>query len=478
MSEGTGTSVRFNTPLGLANDGTYLYVADAGNHRIRRLVISSATSSLLAGSTAGFGDGTGAGASFNQPQDVAVFGSYVYVADMSNHAVRRVDASTGSTLTVAGNGVQGAIDSSAPTSARFNSPAGIATVGSDVWVADTSNHAIRRFAGGAGAVSTPAGPLTVMPTSLFSDGVGAAVGMQGGGGVASDDRYLYFTDFSNHTLRKLDRNSGAVTTLAGLGGSSGVVDGTGNSARFNLPAAVTVDGDFLYVMHGHAIRRVDKVLGVVTTVAGSAISGTNDGTGVAARFSNPSQAVVVGGMLYMADQLNHSIRRVDLSSQVVDTFAGTSGLQGTTDNVVGNAARFNWPSGLATDGKFLYVADLLNYAVRKIDLSTQMVTTLVGAVGVSGTTDGIGPAARMSGPATLAMDAENRYLYCYDYATRVIRRIELATAEVTTVSGNLGPRAEIDSSWANSLYDGLTAGMAVTPDGLYIMSARGLRVAR
>jgi sugar lactone lactonase YvrE len=84
----------------------------------------------------------------------------------------------------------------------------------------------------------------------------------------------------------------------------------------------------------------------------------------------------------------------------------------------------------------------------------------------------------MSGPATLAMDAENRYLYCLDYATRVIRRIELATAEVTTVSGNLGPRAEIDSSWANSLYDGLTAGMAVTPDGLYIMSARGLRVAR
>src|SRR4030067_858467 len=108
--------------------------------------------------------------------------------------------------------------------------------------------------------------------------------------------------------------------------------------------------------------------------------GTSDGTDSIARFNSPRGVAVYGDALYIADQNNHSIRKIDIPAKTVTTIAGYSGAAGLDDGV-GNAARFNGPEGIETDGAFLYIADTDNNAIRKIDINTGNVVTLSGKRG-------------------------------------------------------------------------------------------------
>jgi sugar lactone lactonase YvrE len=158
-----------------------------------------------------------------------------------------------------------------------------------------------------------------------------------------------------------------VTTVAGLAGHLGSVDGTGSAARFRYPQRVAVDNaGNLYVTVNSTVRKITPE-GVVSTLAGVAGErGSMDGTGSAARFGYPNGvAVDSAGMVYVADSGNNTIRKITADG-VVSTLAGLAGSSGTA-NGTGSNARFNSPGGLASDSAgFVYVADTWSHTIRKI----------------------------------------------------------------------------------------------------------------
>ena len=184
---------------------------------------------------------------------------------------------------------------------------------------------------------------------------------------------LYVADYSNNTIRKmtLDGTNWVVTTPAGLAGSFGSVNGTNSDARFNIPTGVAVDSaDNVYVADAanNLIRKM-TLAGtnwVVTTLAGTGgVYGSADGTGMDARFLNPSGvAVDSADNIYVADTYNNTIRKVT-PARVVTTLGGIPGNIGTA-NGTGSAARFSNPAGLAVDGDSnIYVADYYFNTIRK-----------------------------------------------------------------------------------------------------------------
>ena len=317
--------------------------------------------------TRGSIDGTGSAARFYYPSGVAADSAgNIYLADTDNHTIRKIVASTGAVTTFAGQaGSSGSADGTG-SAARFNSPSGVAVDGAgNVYVADTLNNTLRRVSA-AGAVSTLAGQAGV---SGSVDGTGTAARFFGPQGIAIDaGSNLYLADTNNHTIRKFVPSTGVVTTLAGLSGISGSTDDLGSAARFNYPSGVTVDGaGNLYVADtdNHTIRAISSS-GQVTTLAGLAgFSGGADGTGSAARFNSPSDiAVDSAGNVYVADTENSTIRQVVPSTGVVTTLAGLAGTSGSADGL-GSAARFFNPAGIAVDSSGdLYVADTDNDTVR------------------------------------------------------------------------------------------------------------------
>ncbi len=289
--------------------------------------------------------------------------------------------------------------------ARFSTPSGIVADSSgNTFVADRGNHTIRKVTPD-GFVSTYAGTAGA---SGSSDGTGAAARFNSPRGLAIDaSGTIYVADDGNHAIRKV-APGGVVTTLAGLSGFPGSTDDTGSLARFTNPAAVAVDSDGnVYVADdgNHTIRKITPA-GAVTTVAGTAGSiGSTDATGFNARFAYPTGiAVDANGTLYVADRYNDTVRTITTDG-VVTTLAGVPGGQGSTDGT-GTIARFNGPSDVAVDQNGnVFVADTGNHTIRKI-APGGVVTTVAGTAGLAGATNGTAVVALLETPrgflATLA----------------------------------------------------------------------------
>ena len=237
-----------------------------------------------------------------------------------------------------------------------------------------------------------------------------------------------------------DMAAGAIRTLSlvagGLGGS-GSADGIGAAAGFSSPSGVAADGaGNLYVADttNDTIRKVVLATGVVSTLAGAVgMPGSADGTGAAARFAGPvGMAADSAGNLYVADSGNHTIRKIVLATGAVSTLAGAAGMSGSTDGT-GTAARFYNPSGVAADSAGnLYVADTTNYTIRKVVLATGVVSTLAGAARMPGSADGTGIVARFDIPYGVAADSAGNL---YVANPSAIRKIVLATGVVSTLAG-------------------------------------------
>jgi len=345
---------------------TFNYVVAAG-HASSDLDYASAKPAevtTLAGSgSSGSANGTGTAASFYYPSGVAVDGSgNVYVADRRNHLIRKI-TSAGEVTTLAGSGSAGSVNGTG-TGASFSYSYGIAVDGSgNVYVADSDNNLIRKI--------TPAGVVTTLAGSGSggsANGTGTAASFLYPEGVAVDGSgNVYVGGGVNHLVRKIT-SAGVVTTLAGSGyGSEGSANGTGTAASFNYPSGVAVDGSGnVYVADrvNHLIRKITSA-GVVTTLAGSGSEGSADGTGTAASFNGPSGVALDGsGNVYVVDRKNHLIRKIT-SAGVVTTLAG-SGSPGSA-NGTGTEASFYYPWGVAVDGSGnVYVADATNHLIRKI----------------------------------------------------------------------------------------------------------------
>jgi len=424
---GGGTSGQFGDPRGLAFDASgNLYVTDYSAHIILKVTPAGVVSKVAGTSpTAGSIDGTTA-ALFNAPSGIAIdSANNLYIADTGNNTIRKI-SSTGTVTTPAGLAGRSSSVDGKGTAARFEEPYSVATDGTYVYVADHTDHSIRKISSD-GTVTTLAGKAGSFGTA---DGSGSGARFYAPTGIAADSAgTVYVADTGNSTIRKIS-SAGVVTTLAGIAGSKGSTDGTGAAARFAAPSGVAVDstGNLFVVDSEAATLRKITPAGLVTTFAGSAYAnGFTNGTGTAARFSIPFDVTVdSGGNLYVVDRNNHAIRKVT-SSGVVTTLAG-SGTMGYA-NGNGSAAMFHFPSGLTVDSAGnVYVADTDNQVIRKIS-PTGDVTTVAG--GSIGSADGVGTAASFYNLKDVAVDASGN-IYVADKSNYTIRKGSLASSSSNT----------------------------------------------
>jgi sugar lactone lactonase YvrE len=216
---------------------------------------------------------------------------------------------------------------------------------------------------------------------------------------------LYVADSNNHAIRKVAIATGAITTLAGSPGMSGRADGIGTDARFYFPTGVAADGaGNVYVADTNncTIRKIVADSHMVTTLASRECT-PKDGIGTQAGFIFPGGLALDGaGNLYVADALGDTIRKVVLQGAVTSTLASGLRQYGSAYGR-GPATRFNFPTGLALDGRGnLYVTDLHNGTVRKVQLSSGSITTVVGSPGQHGVRLGPLPAG-LNMPSVVAV---------------------------------------------------------------------------
>jgi sugar lactone lactonase YvrE len=269
-----------------------------------------------------------------------------------------------------------------------------------------------------------------------ANGTGAAASFRFVTGLVHDSAgNMFLTDVDNHTIRKITP-AGIVSTYAGVAGVLGSANGTGAVARFNYPWGIAVDsaGNLFVAEQGnHTIRKITPS-GVVSLFAGSAgISGATNATGAAARFNGPTGLSIDGAdNLYVADSGNSTIRKIT-SSGLVSTVAGLAGTRGISDGT-GAAARFDSPSGITSDtAGTLYVADTGNNIVRKVT-PLGVVSIFAGSsLGNAGSADAAGASARFDSPVGITMDATNN-LYVSDRDNKTVRKIT-PSGVVSTVVG-------------------------------------------
>jgi len=302
--------------------------------------------------------------------------------------------------------------------------------------------------GTGGSSSTSGGTGSVSPTT--SGGAGFFV--RPAGVVLDLSGDIFVADANDHTIKKITP-AGAVSVFAGSSGIVGSADGTGTAARFSQPAGLAIDnGGNLYVADSaNATIRKITPLGVVTTLAGVAsIRGVNDGTGATALFSSPTGlAIDAAGDLYVTDSTANTIRKITPAGAVT-TVAGTPLARGELDGQ-GQAAQFNNPSGIAVDGAGnLFVADTFNDTIRKIT-PAGAVTTLAGSAGLSGTFDGTGHLALFNQPIGVAIDGSGNILVA-DSGNSTIRRISSA-GTVTTLAGIAAISGFRDGAGSSALFN-------------------------
>ena len=349
-ADGTGSAARFRGLNGSAvgPDGT-IYVADLNNHTIRKVTPAGVVTTLagLAGAE-GYVNGTGSAARFNLPAGIVYWNGFLYVADANNHAIRRVDPTTGATTTFAGTNAAGTANGTGGA-ARFNQPAAIAVdAQGNLHVGEAGNHAVRKISPSA-VVTTLAG---LPGTSGAVDGTGTAARFNAVEGVAvAADGTVYAADYGNRTIRKITP-AGVVTTVAGVAGSPGYIDGPAATALFSQPNGVLAlaDGSVLIADRGaNAIRQLTPD-NFVLTVAGGAPTRAADGVGLEVGFYFPATIATDGqGRIYVTDQGNHTLRVGVLSSTPQ---APQRGLQprgvrviaGTTVTLTGSAVANPAPS--------------------------------------------------------------------------------------------------------------------------------------
>ncbi len=357
LQDGAAKDATFSLPCGLARDSKgALMLTELGHQAVRKIDAAGKVSTLISAATGQ--EGVGATVRFSSPHQVALDKAGVtYVADSGHHSIRKV-LPDGTSSTLAGTGNYNSVDGTG-ASAGFSFPLGVAVDDSGtVYVADTYSHTIRKVTP-AGVVSTLAGTAYTFGST---DGTGAAARFYFPTNLAVDDAgNVYVADSSNATIRKVTP-AGVVTTLAGKAGAYGYLDGAGTEARFYAPAGIAVDGQGnIYVGDsGNQVIRKITPAGVVSTHAGQAGTyGYVDGPAASARFASPWRiAADSAGQVYVADAGSRTLRQISTSG-VVSTLAGStlSGFHGGTlpgsfDNCSGLAVRdgrlvFSTREGLA-----------------------------------------------------------------------------------------------------------------------------------
>ncbi len=517
-ADGTGSDARFAYPQGIAVDNSgNVYVADTANCTIRQIT-PDGTVTTLAGSPGvlGSSNGTNSTASFRLPGALTVDAAGVlYVADTYNNTIRKISqASTSSSgdpsyvvSTFAGSAGNEGYRDGPPSTAKFSAPDGIALDSKgNIFVADTGNNTIRKIDSALTAVTNFAGSGRLKTDGYVNGSATSAARFYSPNGLATDaSDNLYVADTGNCEIREIvsttDSSTGAVTvTVSSVGGNGtlapGMLDGVGTLSAFFNPCALWAvknsaapNAGYIYIADtmNNSIRRMRISDHAVTTLAGTIPNvGSTDGLGSAARFHSPNGIALSpdkSGNLFVADNANYVIRKLKPSgggSYVVTTYAGQTGVLGTTDGVTTEAS-FAAPMDLAVDKEGeLFVPDSSEGTIRMIvpNGAGIVVSTPAGMAGTSGSTDGIGTAVRFQHPIGAAVyeDADgNRTVYISDSVDQTIRKMGLGSGAttngvVTTLAGSSGTQGSTDGVGTDTSFNA-PQGIAIDSKGQHLFVA-------
>ena len=479
--------------IGITTDNSNLFVTDNNNGEISRISPSSGTLYAITSKTAG------------APVVLATFANALggITTDTNSlylvydNAIRKISPQTGytlSTITSSGTtrtstnfaGVSGTSGTSEGGTAQFYLPQSITTDGTNLYVADTGNNKIRKIVINGATTSSITGASGVIGAAAYADGVAKNATFSAPAGITTDGKNLYVMDTANNTIRQITpdntltlstmtNTTATVSTLAGVATTHNPADGTGMAARMGTPQYSTTDGTNLYVTecstNAAVIRKMVIATGVMTTLAGSAVAGSADGTGTMATFKCPKGITTDGTNLYVVDSGNNKIRMISPSggatlnnisaaSAIVSSITGASGAAVTASFADGQAAgaSFSSPTGITTDGTNLYIADKSNNKIRMISPSggatlsnisaaSAVVSSITGASGAAVTAsfaDGQATGASFSSPTGITTDGKN--LYVADKSNNKIRmispsggatlsNISAASAVVSSITG-------------------------------------------
>jgi len=380
----------------------------------------------------------GKNARFNMPYGIAASTNGLFVTDTFNSSIRTVSlVGDFSVATVAGNHATSGLTNGDIKGSLFYSPHGIACNGQNAFIADSKNYAIRKLvleATGKGTVSTLIGG-----EKGFADSEDGTPKFSYFTNITLENGTIYLADSQNCAIRKLalrpDGEVEAVTTIAGGKPlNPGFADGIGKNSRFKMPTGIVLEGSSLYVADtmNHAIRKIDLLTYQVTTVAGTGTSGFVDAeNGREAKFDQPTGLVTDGTYLYIADAKNNRIRRASLSTFMVETIAGN-----------GDPSVVNDPSALYYDNGILYFTEKTGEILRKLDLSTREITTIAGIFGVKGTIDGTFNAAGFNSPTGLCISKELGGAFISDADSHSIRWAQIWEPKITDTDGDGVPDIE------------------------------------
>ena len=454
-----------------------IFIADIGNDRIRKVDAGTGIITTVAGGgrpSDRIGDGgLATEAMLNNPSGVSVdiFGN-IFIADSDNHRIRKVDSSTGIITTVVGGNIPGVKDlgdGGFATDAVLRRPFGLFVDRfSNIFIADTNNHRIRRVDGKTGIITTVAGNN---PALFFEDGKPATMDnrLNSPLGVSVDSSgNIFIADSANSRILKVDGDTGIITTVAGTGNIKFLFagdDGPAIEAELRVPGGVFVDdlgNIFIADTENHRIRKVDGETGIITTVAGSGdtnASFTGDGgLAIKATLRRPSGVFVdKSGNIFIAD--GFGIRKVSFDLDVLPTPIPTplaTATSGIITTVAGNGnfgihgdggfaieAQLARPQGVFVDNSGnIFIADTESSRIRKVDGITGIITTVAGRLppddfNVSTPNGDGGPAtnAFLSRPKGVFVDIFGN-VFIADSDS--IRNVNGQTGIITTVAGG-GP---------------------------------------
>jgi trimeric autotransporter adhesin len=460
LDGGLATLSLLRYPISVAVDASgNIYIADANDHRIRMVTMSTGIITTLAGNgLSGYsGDGgLATTARLSSPFGVAVDAlGNIYIIDSGNHCIRMVTKSTGNISTVGGG------DGGLTTSGTLSDTA--VDESGNIYIADTGSDCIRMVTMSNGIVSTVAGTGTFGYSG--DGGLATSAELRGPSGVAVDaSGNIYIADQANYRIRMVTMSNGIITTVAGNGLSGGYIGphgmsgysgdgGLAISARLSSPSGISVDASgniYIADTFNLRIRMVTKSTGIITTLAGNGLSrysgdSGDGGLATSARFSTPSDVAVDAlGNIYIADADDHRIRMVTKSTGIITTVAGdaTSGYSG--DGGLATLATVNDPLGVAFDASGnIYIADSGNSCIRMIAKITGIITTVAGIASSYGSStsstfggDGeLATSAKLSYPYGITVDASGN-IYIADSGNHCIRMVTKCTGIITTVAGN------------------------------------------
>lgn len=318
-------------------------------------------------------------AQFNGVQGLAFDGAgNIYAADISNHRIRKITVSTGIITTIAGTGVPGYNgDGILATAAQINVPSALAfDSNGDLYFTDRSNHRIRKITTSTGIISTVAGTGT---GSYNGDGILATTAQLNYPNEVSFDASgnLYIADWNNHRVRKVNYSTGIITTIAGTG--TGGYNGDGiaaTAAQINGPCGIIFDnaGNIYFVEYsGHRIRKITISSGLITTIAGTGTAGFSgdSGAATAAQLNFPAYiSFDPAGNMYIGDAANQRVRKITKSTGIISTIAGTGAAGYNGDNIAATSAQFNFP--------FYIYFDILNCNMYIADYYNNRIRKITG----------------------------------------------------------------------------------------------------